>query len=429
MMKRVLLLLLIGFLVGSQAQAQDDLLGRINNLRSSLGLHGYTYNGALAAAAQNQASWMAATGQISHTQPDGSTPSSRAVAAGYPSSAVSENIYMGTSATAATAWEWWLNSPIHYRGITNAVYTEVGIGSASGEQGTAFVLVFGNPSGWRAPANTIASTGGGGSAGLAAQPSFVVGVDNFGNIMHEIQPGQTLGDIALIYGYEWDDLETIRGLNSMNEEQGRQLSIGAILLVPPQAGTYTPTPGDPPTITPSPETSPTTEDAATLGEAGPPVLPSPTFTPDAAFVSVGALLRQSATPDPAQPSVIEPAVVEPAVVDPAIVNPAAGDGLVSPTAAPLSVATSAAVPEWVVMTADADLIVGSPTPGAVAWQAATMTPTPQSVAMLIEPAVVDMTEERTAESGGGGVSPLVVIAVVLQVAVLSFAGFQLLRRK
>lgn len=78
------------------AQAQD-LLGQINALRAERGLAPYTLDSALSAAAQNQANWMAQTGQVSHTQADGSTPRSRAAAAGYPSNWVSENIYLAAA--------------------------------------------------------------------------------------------------------------------------------------------------------------------------------------------------------------------------------------------------------------------------------------------------------------------------------------------
>ena len=55
------------------AQAQDggDLLARINALRAQHGLPGYSINGALTIAAQQQAQWIVDTGTIAHTHPDG----------------------------------------------------------------------------------------------------------------------------------------------------------------------------------------------------------------------------------------------------------------------------------------------------------------------------------------------------------------------
>ncbi len=308
----ILLILLLGLVWAgvppAGAQADADLYGRVNALRRSLGLSPYQRNAALDAAARTHASWMIETGQVSHVQSDGSTPRVRAQRAGYPSNVVIENIYAGSNASAGTAWAWWLNSTVHYRGLTSPNHDQIGIGTATGAWGNAYVLLFGNSTGtWSLPGGTVntasagaagRSGGGGGGAPVAAPPPvFVVGVDAVGNIMHEIQPGDTLGDIALLYGYTWDDLPYVREINELDETAGRNLEIGAVLLVPPQAGTYTPTPGEPSatpthtrTSTPSPEMSATLE-----GETGeavsytvPPETPTPTPTATIVKVATGA---------------------------------------------------------------------------------------------------------------------------------------------
>lgn len=300
-----------GLALTAPTQSQDVatyLLSLINNLRASLGLHPYTLNSALTAAAQNHANWMASTGQISHTQPDGSTPRTRAQAAGYASSWVSENIYLGTYATADAAFQWWINSPIHYRGLTNANYTEIGIAMAEGPAGKAYVLVFGNPDNTVRVAppirtNTTDPYGyGGQNSASVVPPPYVVGVDNHGNIMHEVQPGDTLGGIALAYGYDWDDLERIRQLNNMTELEGRWLQIGAIILIPPWDGTYTPTPGspEPPTSTPTP--APTNTDGPS---------PTPTITPSPTITNTPTLTNtptetSTFTPTPTLPDGVRP---------------------------------------------------------------------------------------------------------------------------
>lgn len=231
--------------VPARAQNESgDLIGRINALRGSLGLPGYSYNGALAAAAQSQAQWMADTGQISHTRPDGSTPRVRALNAGYGTAEVSENIYGGSNANVDAAWNFWINSRIHYLGLTNLRYKEVGVGISRSAWGTAYVLVFGNPGGPAYVPPVVNTSGGGG------QPSYVAGLDPHGNIMHEIQPADTIGDIALIYGYTWDDVPAMLALNAMTQADIRDLEIGSIFLVPPKDGTYTPTaPAETATVT------------------------------------------------------------------------------------------------------------------------------------------------------------------------------------
>jgi hypothetical protein len=231
--------------------AQDeasDLLGRINGLRASQGLPGYTISGALSSAAYSQAQWMIDNGcAIAHVHPDGSSPRTRSTNAGYPSTDVSENIYCGTTAGTNDAWIFWINSAIHYRGLVNARYQEIGIASAHGAVGASYVLVFGNPSGqiYIPPAPS-----GSNSGEPQGQPSYVLGLDEHGNIMHEIQPGETLGDIALIYGYTWGDIPGMLTMNGLTQDDIRLLEPGAVFLVPSHAGTYTPTPGgDAPTST------------------------------------------------------------------------------------------------------------------------------------------------------------------------------------
>lgn len=283
-----------------------ELLARINDLRASVGLSAYTTNSSLAAAAQNQASWMANTGKVSHTQDDGSGPRARAQAAGYSSNFVSENIYMGSNATSDSAWNFWLNSPIHYAGMTSPNYNNIGIGTASGANGYAFVLVFGNSSGSlpRISSATGNSNNSSAEGSVPSVPSYVVGVDAIGNIMHEVQPGDTVGDIALIYGYTWEDIPYMLGINGMSEDDVPYLEIGSVFLVPPQDGTYTPT-AAPATETPKPTKTPTTppktatESALVTQMVAPAtfVMPSAT-TPPAMVVRANATATPTRTPIP-----------------------------------------------------------------------------------------------------------------------------------
>lgn len=268
-------------LMSTSLMAQDpisDLLNRTNQLRAGFGLGAYTLNGSLSSAAQNQAAWMANTGAVSHVQPDGSRPRDRAASAGYYSPWINENIYVGGMASTDTAWTFWVNSAIHYAALTSPNYSDVGIAWASGEQNKAFVMVFGAPAEEVSmpslpPANNAlasANTDGSGQVGNAvasdpnsnggvSRPSVrqrvIVGMDAVGNMMHEIQEGDTLGDIAMLYGYSWDVIPTMMAINRMSEDEIRGIKVGSVLLVPPHEGTYTPTPAPPtatmlPTVTP-----------------------------------------------------------------------------------------------------------------------------------------------------------------------------------
>lgn len=375
----------------SHAQdATGDLLGRINGLRASLGLAPYSLNGALAAAAQGHAQWMTDAQSISHTRPDGSTPTMRAAAAGYPSSFVSENIYGGSSAGVNDAWNFWINSSIHYRGLTNAGYTEIGIGHAVGEWRT-YVLVFGSQSSPYIP--SAAGGNSGGNSAAKAPPSFVVGVDNFGNIMHEIQPGHDLGQIALIYGYSWDDIPTMLQLNSLTEADIRLLPIGGIFLIPPYSGTYTPTPLPPGvTLTATPETPMGTpaDDLGILGvptESGQPTLTLlEQFNQTSTAVAVSTLavipLAQSTATPPA--AVIPPRIVTSAQLPAELLDRAAGTEQIQSSSTPVTTQVA---------------MVSNP---------------------LEEPRVVIVRESQT--------SPWLLVAIVVQSLVILAAAFEFGRR-
>src|SRR5690606_29609010 len=238
-------------------------------------------------------------------------------------------------------------------------YSEIGVGIASGSIGSTFVLVFGNPGGPAPGAPQIASSGSGGGAAPAA-PSYIVGQDDYGNIMHRVQPGDTLGDIALIYGYTWDDLAYMRQLNNL---EGNLLDVDSIFLVPPQSGTWTPQPGQ-------------SQDSAATPEAAEPVevAQEPTAEP-------------SATPVPT----LEP----------------------SPT--PLIIATSAAMPEVIAMMAAASS--ETPTPLVVA---AAIGPIPDEPQTRIEANKTTGTITRSGTSPWLAVGLLVQVGVLI-VAGFEFA--------
>lgn len=304
-MKRLFILgiLLLGMFGAALAQDEaGDIIGRINNLRASKGLPQYTVNGALAAAAQSQANWLVANRcAVAHTHPDGSNPRSRAREAGYGTDYVGENIYCGGRASANDAWVFWVNSGIHYAGLVNTRYKEIGVAVGGGAAGQSYVIVFGNPGGPDFVPPAEAGSANASSGAAPGLPPYVVGWDEHGNIQHQIQPGDTLGQIALIYGYTWNDIPGMLGLNGLTEADYRKLKEGAIFLVPPKAGTYTPTPGEPPPATPeasTPQAEPTQPPTAT---EAPTLTLAPTIPAVATANSVPqalVALMSTATPEP-----------------------------------------------------------------------------------------------------------------------------------
>lgn len=207
------LLLLAPQPAGAQGGVALDLANAVNGLRAQYGLPPYQLNAALMDAAQSHTEWEAATGQISHTGAGGTTPTDRAVAAGYGDRSnvrVSENIYAGTNATSQTALDWWIGSPIHFRGLTSPNYSEIGVGVVMTDGLNYYTLVFGNRSSNPAPAPQAAPSSSGGddgSPGAAPEPLPVFEVVDVevseaaedGSVIHTVQAGQNVWDIAVAY--------------------------------------------------------------------------------------------------------------------------------------------------------------------------------------------------------------------------------------
>ncbi|MCY3867124.1 MAG: CAP domain-containing protein [Chloroflexi bacterium] len=309
-MKR--LLALFGFAlamvvpVGAQ-DASQDLLLRTNSLRRGLGLPAYRWNAQLAHAAQTQASGLAAANRNCrssncHLDGAGNLARDRARLAGYPGERVHENVYASSDPSADSAWRFWRGSPDHYRNLTSPNNSEIGIGSAQGAGGAYyFVQVFGHSSGAASGtgASSNASSGPAESA-PARPPSYVLGLDEFGNIRHEVQPGQTIGHILLIYGYTWDEYPYLLEINGMSEADRLNMQPGSVILVPPKDGTYTPIPATP--STPATATASATEPAATG------IPESPTPTASATMTATAAATRdiriapvETASPQPLAP--------------------------------------------------------------------------------------------------------------------------------
>ena len=108
-----------------------EMLARVNAARRSAGLPPLRRSLDLDLAAQAHARDLLARRYYSHRSPEGSTPSSRARAAGYPSDQVAENIHERTGPVGLIV-EDWLRSPGHRRNILDPNATELGVGLALG---------------------------------------------------------------------------------------------------------------------------------------------------------------------------------------------------------------------------------------------------------------------------------------------------------
>ena len=195
------LVLFVGETTAVQAQSASAIFQEVNQFRLNNGLAPFQYSNALAAAAQNQANYMAANNVFtSHVGAGGSTPQSRAAASGYVGR-VSENIVGGTGMTAARGLNWWVNSPVHYNTLITSRYQEAGTGFATNGNENFYVLVVGQPS--DAPPPPAADT--------SPEPLFITPITlaqpgEDGSIVHVVLEGQALWSLAAHYEVPLSDL-------------------------------------------------------------------------------------------------------------------------------------------------------------------------------------------------------------------------------
>lgn len=190
------------------AQSASEIFQLVNQFRLNNGLPAFQYNGALAAAAQNQANFMAEYMVFSsHTGYNGSTPLSRAEANGY-IGFVSENIVGGTGTTPRQGLIWWQNSPTHYRTLVTSRYTEAGTGYATNGSENFYVLVVGQPSDAPPAVSAVDDS----PAPLFITPITLAQPREDGSIVHVVQEGQALWSLAAHYEVKLSDLLLYNGL-------------------------------------------------------------------------------------------------------------------------------------------------------------------------------------------------------------------------
>jgi uncharacterized protein YkwD len=115
---------------------EDEVVTLTNRERARAGCADLRVDSRLHAAARAHSEDMAATGTMSHTGSDGSTPWDRAEDAGY-TQAMAENVAVGYR-TPADVVEGWMNSDGHRANILNCDAKAIGVGLAYGRDGTPY---------------------------------------------------------------------------------------------------------------------------------------------------------------------------------------------------------------------------------------------------------------------------------------------------
>lgn len=122
----------------------------VNSERGEQGLHEYSVDSRLLAAARGHATDMACNGFTGHTGSDGSSVGDRVLAQGYAWSWIGENYYVTGDTTNGPqiAFDWWMGSTPHRNNLLSPNYTQFAVGyiySASSDYGGYFVAVFARP--------------------------------------------------------------------------------------------------------------------------------------------------------------------------------------------------------------------------------------------------------------------------------------------
>jgi len=256
--------------VQAQGNTAYDLVATVNAVRTAQGLPALEVDGILMGTAQATADVMAANGSCSHI----GNATGRIAAAGYGGGATvfaTENIACGQTMTVeSVVYTYWADAT-HMMPMTDPKYTHIGGGVTVLNGKTYYVIHAAYVSGGSyssAPVTT--SSGVSQPAGTAAviRPLITATPGADGAVIHEVQPGQTLWNIAISYGVKIADLIALNKLPA-----NPVLTIGQKIVVraaptPTLSPTVTLTPR-PPTRTPTPTATPRT----------PTVTPTVTLTP------------------------------------------------------------------------------------------------------------------------------------------------------
>lgn len=108
-----------------------EMLDRVNAERRSAGLPPLSRSPDLDHAAQEHARDLLTRGYYKHVSPEGSTPLSRASAAGYRADLIAENLHQLTGPVAAVMDDW-LRSSGHRRNLLDPGASDLGVGLAIG---------------------------------------------------------------------------------------------------------------------------------------------------------------------------------------------------------------------------------------------------------------------------------------------------------
>jgi len=123
------------------AEMENIIFQKVNELRSSLGLHEYVRNSKLDSSAHIRSNEMLVAGLFSHTRPDSTSCFTAIEEVGYDYQTCGENIAYCSGYSqdkiAETLFNGWLKSPGHYAAMVSPNFKEIGI-SVCGDSAMAY---------------------------------------------------------------------------------------------------------------------------------------------------------------------------------------------------------------------------------------------------------------------------------------------------
>jgi LysM repeat protein len=219
-----------------------QMITAVNNLRLSYGLPALAAHPILNQSAQSQADYMAATGQVTHSRPGGITYTQQLLSLGFPLAGdLSLGGFRAENILQSNGPLFWNGVPpgwqdeAHMNTMLSQNFTHIGAGISQGANNSYYYAV-----------DTAAATGSGqmqsnAPAILTAVPGGVdesAGISQFmvpvsvstarpdGDVLHNVQYGQSLWSIAISYG---TTIKDIQALNNLGEDlivyQGQELLV------------------------------------------------------------------------------------------------------------------------------------------------------------------------------------------------------------
>lgn len=228
-----------------------DLINAVNALRTSYGLAPYSINPILMYTAQAQADFMASIEDVTHAGPGGIGLTARLLAAGYPLAGDlsaggfrAENITSGNEdRTAESVVEGWSGDRLHLNTMISPNLSEIGAGVAVADGRVYFVIDCALPTTdvLSQVATSLPGTESTVSTREVSIPVAILSTPNpDGNVIHEVEPGESLWQLAIAYDVKIDEIKRLNSLLDDNIFPGNKLLIKQAVLLPTASVTAVP---------------------------------------------------------------------------------------------------------------------------------------------------------------------------------------------